>query len=130
MAQRFSSSKNAIAECDRCGFRYQLRELRHLTIKTKRVALKVCPECWEEDHPQLKLGMYPVDDPQAVMDPRPDANSYYASGILANGSLGEGSRVTEWGWNPIGGARGYDRTMSVNSLNPPVTVHSVTVATS
>lgn len=72
MASRFSSGKFAIAECDRCSFRFKLTQLRTLTIKTKRVNIKVCPECWEADHPQLQLGMYPVNDPQAVRDPRPD----------------------------------------------------------
>jgi len=35
MGNRFSSAKNSIAECDRCGFRYKLKELKKLTIKTK-----------------------------------------------------------------------------------------------
>jgi len=34
-------------------------------------------------------GMYPVDDPQAVRDPRPDTNL-------------EVSRDIQWGWNPVG----------------------------
>lgn len=62
----------------------------------------VCPTCWEPDQPQLQLGMYPVDDPQGVRNPRPD-RSYVASGPLADGFLGEGSRVIQWGWNPVGG---------------------------
>jgi len=94
---RYTSGKNAIAECDRCGFRYKLGELKTLVIKTKNVNIKVCPECWEQDHPQLQLGMYPVDDPQAVESPRPDT-SYYAPG---NNGAG-GSRQIYWGWNPVG----------------------------
>lgn len=97
MASRFASGKNAIAECDRCGFRYKLKQLRSLVIKTKQVNILVCPECWEEDHPQLQLGMYPVNDPQAVRNPRPDV-SYYEEG---NDGAG-GSRVIQWGWNPVG----------------------------
>ena len=62
----------------------------------------VCPTCWEPDQPQLQLGMYPVDDPQGVRNPRPD-RSYVASGPLADGFLGEGSRIFQWGWNPVGG---------------------------
>jgi hypothetical protein len=68
-----------------------------LVIKTKQVNILVCPECWEEDHPQLQLGMYPVNDPQAVRNPRPDV-SYYEQG---NDGAG-GSRVYQWGWNPVG----------------------------
>jgi hypothetical protein len=47
-----------------------------LTIKTKNVNILTCPECWEADHPQLKLGMFPVSDPQAVRNPRSDVTSY------------------------------------------------------
>lgn len=108
MPNRFASGKKAIAECDRCGFRYKLLELKRLTIKTKNVNILVCPTCWEPDQPQLQLGMYPVDDPQALRDPRRD-NSYWQSGLGGlqltnddNGTPGEGSRVIQWGWNPVG----------------------------
>ena len=74
MPNRFSSGKYSIGACDRCGFRFKLKQLKTLTIKTKNVNIRVCPECWEKDHPQLQLGMYPVNDPQAVRNPRPDTN--------------------------------------------------------
>jgi len=96
---RFASGKNAIAECDRCGFRYKLTDLKTLVIKTKNVNIKVCPECWEPDQPQLQLGLYPVNDPQALRDPRPDISYYTPTG--AAGGDG-GSRVIQWGWNPVG----------------------------
>jgi NAD-dependent SIR2 family protein deacetylase len=80
MPNRFASGKYAIAECDRCAQRYQLKRLKRLIIKTKQVNILVCPECWEPDQPQLSLGMYPVDDPQAVRNPRPDV-SYQVSGL-------------------------------------------------
>ena len=79
MSSKYSSGKHSISECDRCGFRYKLKELRKLTIKTKQVSIKVCRNCWEPDQPQLSLGLYPVNDPQAVREPRPDI-SYYQSG--------------------------------------------------
>lgn len=74
MPNRFSSGKFSIAQCDRCGFRFKLQKLKSLTIKTKSVNILVCPECYEPDHPQLKLGMFPVSDPQAVRNPRPDSS--------------------------------------------------------
>ena len=74
MPSRFASARNSIAECDRCAQRYMLKQLKKLTIKTKQVNIKVCPECWEEDQPQLQIGMYPVNDPQAVREPRPDTS--------------------------------------------------------
>jgi hypothetical protein len=97
MANMFSSGKFAIAQCDRCGWRYKLSQLRELVIKTKNVNILVCPDCWEPDQPQLQLGMYPVTDPQAVRNPRPDLG-YYQSGPGGDG----GSRVIQWGWNPVG----------------------------
>jgi hypothetical protein len=74
MPNKFSSGKYAIAQCDRCSFRFKLSKLRTLVIKTKNVNIRVCPECFEADHPQLKLGMFPVNDPQAVRNPRPDTS--------------------------------------------------------
>ena len=112
MGNRFASGKNAIAQCDRCDQRFKLKLLRREIIKTKNYDLLVCPECWDPDQPQLQLGMYPVDDPQALRNPRPD-RSYVASGLLADGSLGEGSRVFQWGWNPVGGGYSYDDGLKI-----------------
>jgi hypothetical protein len=89
MPSRFSSGKFSIAECDRCGFRFKLTKLKTLTIKTKNVNIRVCPECWEKDHPQLQLGLYPVNDPQAVRNPRPDLSypqSRAYTEVLLNGA--------------------------------------------
>jgi len=123
MPNRFSSGKYSIAECDRCGFRYKLKQLKHLTIKTKQTNIKVCPQCWEPDQPQLQLGMYPVNDPQAVRQPRPDT-SYYVSG-----SNGEGSRIIQWGWNPVGGSRANDDFLTPNNLQLSIQLGTVTVVT-
>lgn len=128
MGNRFSSGKNSIAECDRCGFQFKLTVLRKEIIKTKNYNILVCPACWDPDHPQLQLGMYPVDDPQGVRDPRPDT-TYYASGVTTTGSIGGGSRVFQWGWNPVGGASSFDATLTLNSLIPAVQVGTVTIVT-
>lgn len=128
MSNRFTAGHKAIAECDRCGIRVKLKDLKKLVIKTKQVNIKVCNECWEEDHPQLQLGMYPVEDPQALREPRPDYAGYYASGTLADGSIGEGSRVFQWGWNPVGGSRSFDDGLTPNNLAVPGIVGTVTIA--
>ncbi len=128
MSNRFASGKNAIAECDRCGQRYMLKQLRREIIKTKNYDLLVCPECWDPDQPQLQLGMYPVDDPQGLRNPRPD-RSYVASGPLADGYLGEGSRIIQWGWNPVGGARANDDGLTPNYLVLNIQIGTVTVVT-
>ena len=124
MTTMFSSGKFAIAECDRCGFRFKLTALKKLTIKTKNVSIKVCPECWEPDQPQLQLGMYPVNDPQAVREPRRD-NSYYQSGFDVNGVPSGGSRQIQWGWNPVG--QTYDYNETPNTLVAITAVGQVTI---
>lgn len=110
MASNFASGKRAIAECDRCGQRYKLKELKKLTIKTKLTNILVCPTCFDPDHPQLQLGMYPVNDPQALRNPRPDT-SYWQSGLNGLqitptgtdfGTPSQGSRDIQWGWDPVG----------------------------
>ena len=128
MGNRFASGKNSIAICDRCGFGYKLTLLKKLVVKTKTYDLKVCPQCWDPDHPQLQLGMYPVDDPQGVRDPRPDL-SYQVSGLLADGESGGGSRIFQWGWNPVGGSQGVDAVLTPNNLAMAVEIGTVTVAT-
>ena len=125
MGSKYSSGKYSISECDRCGFRYMLKELRKLTIKTKQVSIKVCQTCWEPDQPQLSLGLYPVNDPQAVREPRPDI-SYRQAGytglqLTLNTDFGDpsgGSRVFQWGWAPVGGASGNDAGLTPNALAP------------
>ena len=104
MANRFTVGAKAISECDRCGIRVKLKDLKNLVIKTKQVAIKVCNECFEEDHPQLQLGMYPVSDPQAVRDPRPDFAGYVQN------------RDIQWGWLPVGGAQSIDNGLTPNYL--------------
>ena len=144
MGNRFASGKWAISQCDRCDFRYPLKELRRLAIKTKNINMLVCQSCWDPDHPQLQLGMYPVDDPQGLRDPRPD-RSYTQSGY--NGlqidvinppnpsnedSFGQpegGSRIIQWGWNPVGGAQSYDNGLTPNNLVAQGSVGRVTVTT-
>lgn len=140
MASKYSSGKHAIAECDRCGFRYKLKELRKLTIKTKQVSIKVCNSCWEPDQPQLSLGLYPVNDPQAVREPRPDV-SYSQSGMSglqitvtpgpavdSDGYPEGGSRVFQWGWRPVGGASANDVGLTPNALAVQCVVGAVTIS--
>ncbi len=126
MGNRFAPGKNSIAECDRCGFRYKLKELKKEVVKTKTYNLLVCPTCWTPDQPQLQLGMYPVDDPQAVREPRRDL-SYTVSGLLADGNPGEGSRIFQWNWNPVGGSRANDDGLTPNYLVAELELGSVTV---
>ena len=141
MPTKYASAKNSIAQCDRCGFRYKLKELKRLVIKTKNVNILVCHECWEPDQPQLQLGMYPVNDPQAVRNPRPDLGYYQSglNGLQTDETTGTstsqtgvpmgGSRIIQWGWYPVGGASSFDAPLTPNYLVAIGVVASVTVTT-
>lgn len=77
----------------------------------------------------MQLGMYPISDPQAIRDPRPDTNTWYASGTTGlqtsptsgtgpdqEGFPGEGMLVFQWGWAPVGGASSFDAALTPNYL--------------
>jgi hypothetical protein len=82
--------------------------------------------------------MYPVNDPQAVREPRPDV-SYLQSGsnglqinLSGQGPYGlgnpdMGSRIFQWGWNPVGGAGSFDTVLTQNDLIGQAQVGTVTV---
>jgi hypothetical protein len=140
VSNRFASGKKAIAECDRCGQRFLLKVLKTEIVKTKNYNLLVCNECWDPDHPQLQLGMWPVDDPQALRNPRPD-RSYVLSGTNGlqivptgngpdgAGSVEAGSRIFQWGWNPVGGSQANDAGLTPNNLVLAVELGTVAVVT-
>lgn len=96
MSHKFASGQKALALCDVCGFRYRLRELQELIIKGNKTNIRACPECWNPDHPQLKLGEFPVYDPQALRNPRPDVSEFPQEralilpvlGVSAGGTVG------------------------------------------
>lgn len=127
MGNRFASAKNSIAMCDRCGFQFKLTSLRKEVVKTKTYNTLVCPECWDPDQPQLQLGMYPVDDPQAVRNPRRDT-TYVEAGVNTLGYTTGGSRDIQWGWNPVGGSRFFDDALTPNDLMLTIEVGQVTIA--
>ena len=140
MPTKFASGRWAISQCDRCGFRYKLKELKQLIIKTKNVNLLVCPTCWEPDQPQLSLGLYPVNDPQALRNPRPDT-TYTQAGYTGlqiedgtgpdtaqTGDPSGGSRIIEWGWYPVGGSRANDAGLTPNALVAKTFVGTVTTS--
>jgi len=112
--------------CDICGFQFKLKELKTQIVKTKPVNDRVCKECWSPDHPQLQLGMYPVDDPQALRNPRNDS-TYITAGLNVNGNLTGGSRDIQWGWRPVGGASNFDVGLTPNYLSATTFVGTVVV---
>ena len=126
MPNRFASGKNSIAECDRCGQQFKLKTLKTEVIKQRRYNLMVCAACWDPDHPQLLLGTFPVEDPQAVRNPRKDT-TYVTSGVNVNGYSAGGSRDIQWGWAPVGGPSFFDTALTPNYLVSTTNVGTVTV---
>src|SRR5262245_7102920 len=78
----------ALGLCDICGFSYKLNSLKEVIFDERPTGLLACTTCWDKDHPQLQLGRYKVDDPQSLLDPRPDVGVPGSTGLF--------------GWMPIG----------------------------
>jgi hypothetical protein len=68
----FARGPRAWGICDRCGQRFLLNELRGETVAGNPRKNKVCDSCHDPDHPQNWLGKFPIYDPQALREPRPD----------------------------------------------------------
>ncbi len=101
MAKAHAAGKLAFGFCDRCGFRYDLNELRQETINQVLVNIRTCPKCWDEDHPQYRVGRRSYHDPQALLNPRPD-NSQDESRYGISVRYDFDSDVD--GWTPQAGA--------------------------
>jgi hypothetical protein len=127
MGNRFASGKIAIAECDRCGQQFKLKKLKTEIIKQRKYDLLVCPACWDPDHPQLMLGTFPVEDPQALRNPRRDT-TYVTAGVNVSGNPTGGSRDIQWGWAPVGGASQFDAVLTPNYLVSRAIVGTVTIS--
>lgn len=111
MAVKYADGKHALGLCDMCQQQYKLHELIPEIYNQKPTGYLVCSECWDLDNPQLQLGRFPINDPQALLKPRPDLN------VLDSREL--------WGWAPVGNpstrANGCSGVVHVNGLfAPPV----------
>lgn len=122
MGKPFASGKHAFGFCDRCGQRCDLNDMIEQYENLLPIGIRVCFECLDVDHPQLQLGRVPMDDPQALRNARPD-NTFFAPGNQGAG----GSRMFQYGWNPVGGAEGYDTELTPNRLISVSSVGTVTV---
>ena len=116
---KFTTNKNALADCDVCGFQFKLKTLKSLFVRKTKTNILACTECWNPDQPQNMQGMYPVEDPQAVRDPRPD-QSFNNNNLTC-------SRDIQWGWEPVGGARPPANEFTSNQLVSSGEVGTVTV---
>lgn len=91
------TNPRAKAVCDRCGFMYQLQELRWqfewVGPRLQNLRLYVCPPCLDKPQPNLKTFVYPPD-PVPVLNPRReqytqdnDGTIYASTGLTNSSSL-------------------------------------------
>jgi hypothetical protein len=51
------------------------------------------------------------------------------AGVNANGNLTGGSRDIQWGWNPVGGSKFFDDSLTPNTLVCQTELGTVAVVT-
>lgn len=88
MSNKFAPGRSAKGTCDMCAQVYLLRELKVEIYNQRPTGFLVCSDCLDVDNPQLQLGKFPINDPQALYQPRVDTN------VLQSREL--------WGWSPVG----------------------------
>lgn len=88
MTSKFASGRWALGTCDMCAQIFKLKELRIEIYNLRPTGFLVCETCWDLDQPQLQLGKFPINDPQALFRPRIDTH------------LTESREL--WGWFPVG----------------------------
>ena len=114
MSQTYAPAKKALGICDRCGWTYKLKELKDEVVDLNSTGLLVCPTCFDPDQPQLQVGRWPVDDPQALRNARPD------TGVEAS-RWGEGGGYGVNVWNFRSGVDDWrSSNASAASLNTVV----------
>lgn len=101
----YARGKHAFGICDRSGFRYKLGDLVWEIQNGKKTGFRIGKDIVDPDQPQNFLGRVKINDPQALMNPRPD----YAPG---NGLFG-------WNpvWNPIQDMVGSVGTVTVVTID-------------
>lgn len=72
MGNRFASGRWALGTCDMCAGIYKLNDLNVEIYNQRPTGFLVCDDCLDVDHPQLQLGRFPINDPQALRNPRTD----------------------------------------------------------
>lgn len=93
MTVRYAKGRLAWGLCDQCSQRYDLKDLKFQVVAGRVTDLRVCPYCLDKDHPQYFIGRVPVNDPQALLNPRPDTSRLES--------------IQLWGWNPVGNPAVY-----------------------
>ena len=72
----YATGKKSLAICDRCGCREKHVLMAFQVVNSVRTGLRVCRDCMDQDHPQLRLNRLRIDDPQALQNARPESDKY------------------------------------------------------
>jgi hypothetical protein len=70
VSNRFASGKFAIAQCDRCNFRYKLKDLKTEIVKTKPYKIRVCPAVLGSGSTTVAVRYVPCRRPASVARPK------------------------------------------------------------
>ena len=84
----YAKGKYAFGYCDKTGFRYPLADLVDEYRDGHKTGFRVGRDVVDPDQPQNFLGRIKINDPQSLLNPRPDT------------SLEESRRL--FGFNPVG----------------------------
>jgi hypothetical protein len=115
VGDKFAVGRRALGTCDMCAQVYLLHELRKEIYNQRPTGFLVCEDCFDIDNPQLQLGKFPINDPQALRNPRVDTH------LIQSREL--------WGFGPVGNESTditcKDGVVSVNGVSqPPVRVET------
>jgi hypothetical protein len=85
----YAKGGKAFGFCDRTGFRYPIDDLVPQYDNRRPTGLLVGRDMVDIDHEQNRLDEVDANDPQTLVDPRPDLSLVESRGL--------------WAWNPVGG---------------------------
>ena len=88
---KYSVGKYSYGICDKTGFRYDSKDLVFEFRNGSKTGLKVGIDVVDPDHPQNFVGRIKFDDPQTVMDARPDRTEPATERLLNPNFLTTGS---------------------------------------
>lgn len=97
----FARGTWAYGNCDRCAQRWPLNELKFEVRNQVLTKTRTCPDCFDPDHPQNRLGRLKIRDPQALIDARPEVGIENSRGLF--------------GWSPVGHEYTYT-TVSIGTV--------------
>ncbi len=86
---KFVSEKRAPGICDRCGLKWKLKKLKGEFVRGAPRNNRVCPICYDPDHPLNWEGSMNFTEASGLRNPRPDSAELQAVRSMP-------------AWNPVG----------------------------